>query len=58
MSGHGFDKVYAGAYDALYQDKDYEAECDFLEQVFARRGADSPAFIGSNHLASATPQLI
>lgn len=36
MSGHVFDKVYAGTYDALYQDKDYEAECDFLEQVFAR----------------------
>ena len=36
MNGHGFDKVYAGAYDALYQDKDYEAECDFLEQIFAR----------------------
>jgi len=36
MSGHVFDKVYAGAYDALYQDKDYEAECDSLEQIFAR----------------------
>ena len=36
MSGHVFDKVYAGTYDALYQDKDYEAECDFLEQIFAR----------------------
>ena len=41
MSGHVFDKVYAGAYDALYQDKDYEAECDFLEQIFARY-AQSP----------------
>lgn len=29
-----FDETYAGAYDALYQDKDYGAECDFLEQVF------------------------
>jgi len=36
MSGHVFDKLYAGTYDALYQDKDYEAECDFLQQVFAR----------------------
>jgi len=35
MSEHVFDEVYAGAYDALYQDKDYEAECDFLEQIFA-----------------------
>jgi len=30
-----FDESYASAYDTLYQDKDYEAECDFLEQVFA-----------------------
>jgi SAM-dependent methyltransferase len=28
--------VYASYYDALYRDKDYEAECDFLEQIFAR----------------------
>lgn len=27
---------YAHFYDLLYQEKDYEAECDFLEQVFAR----------------------
>jgi len=26
--------AYAAYYDPLYQDKDYEAECDFLEQVF------------------------
>lgn len=32
---------YAHFYDALYQEKDYEAECDFLEQVFARY-AQSP----------------
>ena len=29
-----FDR-YTTYYDALYQDKDYEAECDFLEQIFA-----------------------
>lgn len=29
---------YAGFYDALYADKDYEAECDFLESVFAENG--------------------
>lgn len=29
-----FDR-YATYYDTLYQDKDYEAECDFLEQIFA-----------------------
>jgi SAM-dependent methyltransferase len=28
--------TYAQFYDTLYQDKDYQAECDFLEQVFAR----------------------
>ena len=30
-----YDEIYANAYDALYQDKDYEAECDFLERIFA-----------------------
>jgi len=29
-----FDTLYAGAYDALYGDKDYSAECDMLEKVF------------------------
>jgi len=28
--------AYAQFYDALYQDKDYPAECDFLEQIFVR----------------------
>lgn len=27
---------YAKYYDVLYQEKDYEAECDFLEQIFGR----------------------
>jgi SAM-dependent methyltransferase len=27
---------YAQFYDALYQEKDYEAECDFVEQIFTR----------------------
>jgi len=35
MSEHVFDECYAGVYDALYQDKNYGVECDFLEQVFA-----------------------
>ena len=35
VSSMTFDR-YAAYYDTLYQDKDYEAECDFLEQVFAR----------------------
>lgn len=29
-----FDSAYAGAYDLLYQDKDYAAECDMLERIF------------------------
>jgi SAM-dependent methyltransferase len=36
-----FGDVYAGVYDSLYQDKDYEAECDLLETVF-RRFEQSP----------------
>jgi len=35
MSEQVFSEGYTSAYDTLYQDKDYEAECDFLEQVFA-----------------------
>ena len=31
-----FGAVYADQYDLLYADKDYEAECDFIEQVFQR----------------------
>jgi SAM-dependent methyltransferase len=33
-----FGADYAGAYDALYRDKDYVAECDLLEGVFRRYG--------------------
>jgi len=32
---------YAESYDVLYQEKDYEAECDFLETAF-RRFSQSP----------------
>lgn len=31
-----FDREYASAYDALYGDKDYDAECNLLEEVFRR----------------------
>jgi SAM-dependent methyltransferase len=31
-----FGQHYAAAYDALYQDKNYEAECDVLERAFER----------------------
>lgn len=30
--------AYAGFYDALYADKDYAAECDFIADVFAAHG--------------------
>ena len=29
-----FGPQYAAAYDALYADKDYDAECDLLEGIF------------------------
>jgi SAM-dependent methyltransferase len=41
MSGSEFGSDYAGRYDVLYQDKDYERECDMLADVFARF-ADGP----------------
>ena len=31
-----FGNTYASAYDYLYQDKDYEKECDFLEAIFKK----------------------
>lgn len=31
-----FDKQYATIYDYLYQDKNYEKECDFIETVFSK----------------------
>lgn len=33
-----FGAGYADAYDALYEEKDYEAECDLVERVFAEYG--------------------
>ena len=33
-----FGEAYANCYDILYQDKDYESECDFLELVFETCG--------------------
>lgn len=34
-----FEDVYAGAYDLLYEDKDYAGECDVLERMFSELGA-------------------
>jgi hypothetical protein len=31
-----FKKDYAEAYDSLYHNKDYEKECDFLEDLFKK----------------------
>jgi SAM-dependent methyltransferase len=33
-----FKKDYAEAYDSLYHNKDYEKECDFLEDLFKKYG--------------------
>ena len=38
MSGISFGAQYASLYDALYSDKDYEAECDLIEEVVRRYG--------------------
>lgn len=35
-SGGDVFRNYAAVYDSLYRDKDYPAECDFLERVFDR----------------------
>jgi len=37
-----FKEDYARYYDAFYQDKDYEAECDFIEQVFKKFSENKP----------------
>ena len=29
-----FGSLYADAYDLLYHDKDYAAECDLIESIF------------------------
>jgi SAM-dependent methyltransferase len=35
-----FSTAYAGSYDSFYRDKDYEAECAFLGDTFARFRSD------------------
>ena len=32
-------KGYAQVYDDLYQGKQYESECDFIEEIFTKYGA-------------------
>ena len=41
MSESVFGQVYSDQYDLLYGDKDYEAECDMLEEAFRRYGEGS-----------------
>lgn len=40
-----FQSDYAEYYDVLYRDKDYETECDFLEQAFKRFSEKKPLTI-------------
>jgi SAM-dependent methyltransferase len=37
-----FDDKYARYYDLLYSDKDYEGECDFLDEVFRSFASERP----------------
>jgi SAM-dependent methyltransferase len=39
MSDPVFGSVYADQYDLLYSDKNYEAECDLIEEIFRRYGS-------------------
>lgn len=36
MTKQVFGKEYANQYDTFYQDKDYEAECNLIEETFYR----------------------
>jgi SAM-dependent methyltransferase len=40
-----FGRIYSEYYDILYMDKDYEKECDFLENVFSHYSRLRPAKI-------------
>jgi SAM-dependent methyltransferase len=37
-----FDRVYSKYYDLLYSDKDYQMECDFIEEVFNKSCSFKP----------------
>lgn len=36
MKNQVFGSVYAESYDLFYEDKDYQAECDLIEEIFRR----------------------
>lgn len=40
-----FASGYAGWYDTVYREKDYQGECDFLEALFARQGLSPKSII-------------
>ena len=40
-----FGQDYANAYDYLYQDKDYNKECDFLEKIFLRYSGSTSSIL-------------
>lgn len=40
-----FGKIYSKYYDLLYMDKDYEKECDFIEEIFRSYSAFKPVKI-------------
>ena len=40
MSQSVFGQIYADQYDLFYGDKDYEAECNLIEQIFQRNGTN------------------
>jgi SAM-dependent methyltransferase len=42
LSAAQFGSTYASAYDSMYAAKDYEAECDLVEEAFRRAGAGGP----------------
>ena len=38
-----FGQLYSGVYDALYADKDYDAECNLIEKIIANFGRPGAA---------------
>lgn len=45
MTTATFGAAYAGAYDALYREKDYDRECDLVESLFVEYAADDVATV-------------
>lgn len=41
LMGEIFDSIYADAYDKLYQNKDYTAECNVIERIFQAYGNEA-----------------